>query len=129
MRKQYLVPEVRPLTSIAVSFAAGCGLMSAQPLRICFWISQPVICRVISQVSSPVDESVVALVGAFQVSAIDVSPVAFAFLLTGLQGASGGGDPSAAAACSEAASSAPGTSTHAGMLKSDSFVPAVAEIR
>lgn len=71
----------------------------------------------------------VAFVGAFHVSAIDEVPVALAFLLTGLQGGSGGGVPSAAPACSDAASSGPGTSTHAGVLYSDSFVPAVAEMR
>ena len=83
--------------------------MSAQPLPIFFWISQPVTFNVISHVGSLVLDEVGASVAALQVRARLVMPVALALVLTGGHGGVGAGPESAAAAWAEAASSVPGT--------------------
>jgi len=71
-----------------------------------------------------------AVVAATQVIArLDV-PDAFAFVLTGGHGGVGAADALAPPACSDAASSVPGTATQAAGLYNDSLlVPAVAAIR
>lgn len=86
-----------------------------------------------SQVASLLLDDDGAVVAAVQVIARLVVLEAFALVFTGGQGGTGaalGSDPLAPAACADAASSVPGTATHAGGLYSDSLlVPAVAATR
>lgn len=114
------MPAVSEVISVAVSFTAGWGEISAQPLPICFWISQPVIFAVTSQVASLLLEDDGAFVAAVHVIARLVVLDALAFVFTGGQGGIGPALGSELAlppaACAEAASSVPGTTTHAGGL-------------